>query len=310
MDEVEIIARKGRAQMRGNRRTIELHLQSLQAAEHEDGVVEIGCAIAVAAGAVTTQLCGDKGPDEIGGISQERRRQPRDLQHFETNTHVNLTPVDRMSSRALGTPSIRIPTPRRFFFIMTHELLHKRVAILAADGFEQVELTKPKEALEEAGATVSIISTNSDQIQGMHHADKGDSFDVDMPVNDAHADEFDALMIPGGLMNPDTLRSTPEALEFVRAFFRAGKPVAAICHAPWVLIDAGVVRGRRLTSWPAIQSDVKNAGGTWVDEEVVVDNGLVTSRRPDDIPAFNRKMIEEFAEGIHAKQSELAAHRH
>src|SRR5687768_5042417 len=192
---------------------------------------------------------------------------------------------------------------------MTHELLHKRVAILAADGFEQVELTKPKEALEEAGATVSIISTNSDQIQGMHHADKGDSFDVDMPVSDAHADEFDALMIPGGLMNPDTLRSAPEALEFVRAFFRAGKPVAAICHAPWVLIDAGVVRGRRLTSWPAIQSDVKNAGGTWVDEEVVVDNGLVTSRRPDDIPAFNRKMIEEFAEGIHAKQSELAAPR-
>jgi protease I len=192
---------------------------------------------------------------------------------------------------------------------MTHELLNKRVAVLAADGFEQVELTKPKEALEEAGASVSIVSPNRDKIQGMHHADKGDSFEVDLPVDDADPDEFDALLIPGGLMNPDTLRSTPKALEFVRAFFRTGKPVAAICHGPWVLIDAGVVRGRRLTSWPAIQTDVKNAGGTWVDEEVVVDNGLVTSRKPDDIPAFNRKMIEEFAEGIHARQSEVATHR-
>jgi protease I len=128
-------------------------------------------------------------------------------------------------------------------------------------------------------------------------------------LENADPAEFDALMIPGGLMNPDTLRSTPKALEFVRAFFRTGKPVAAICHAPWVLIDAGVVRGRRLTSWPAIQTDVKNAGATWVDEEVVVDNGLVTSRKPDDIPAFNRKMIEEFAEGIHARQREVATHR-
>jgi protease I len=136
----------------------------------------------------------------------------------------------------------------------------------------------------------------------MHHADKGDTFDVDIPLDDADPDEFDALLIPGGLMNPDTLRSTPKALEFVRAFFRTGKPVAAICHAPWVLIDAGVVMGRRLTSWPAIQTDVKNAGGNWVDEEVVVDNGLVTSRKPDDIPAFNRKMIEEFVEGVHAKR--------
>ncbi|HEX5177626.1 MAG TPA: type 1 glutamine amidotransferase domain-containing protein [Chthoniobacteraceae bacterium] len=192
---------------------------------------------------------------------------------------------------------------------MTHELLNKRVALLAADGFEQVEFTKPKEALEESGASVSVVSPNSDTVQGMHHADKGDSFDVDIPLDDANPDEFDALLIPGGLMNPDTLRSTPKALEFVRAFFRTGKPVAAICHGPWVLIDAGVVRGRRLTSWPAIQTDVKNAGGNWVDEEVVVDNGLVTSRKPDDIPAFNRKMIEEFAEGIHARQSEVAAHR-
>jgi protease I len=185
--------------------------------------------------------------------------------------------------------------------------LQKRVAILAADGFEQAELEKPKQALEEAGATVSIVSPNDDHIQGMNHADKGDSFDVDIPLKNAKPEEFDALMIPGGLMNPDTLRSTPAALEFTKAFFRAGKPVAAICHGPWVLIDAGVAKGRKLTSWPAIQTDVKNAGGEWVDEEVVVDCGLVTSRKPDDIPAFNRKMIEEFAEGKHGGQMKSAA---
>ena len=190
---------------------------------------------------------------------------------------------------------------------MNQPLLNKRIAILAADGFEQVELEKPKQALEEAGATVSIVSPASKTIQGMHHADKGDTFDVDVPLDNAKPEDFDALMIPGGLMNPDTLRSTPAALEFTRAFFDAGKPVAAICHAPWVLIDARVVRGRKMTSWPAIQTDVKNAGGNWVDEEVVVDSGLVTSRKPDDIPAFNRKMIEEFAEGFHARQR-AAAH--
>jgi protease I len=161
-------------------------------------------------------------------------------------------------------------------------------------------------ALEEAGATVSIVSPEGQQIQGMHHADKGDQFDVDIPLKNAKPNDFDALLIPGGLMNPDTLRSTAEALEFTRAFFLSGKPVAAICHGPWVLIDAGMVRGRRLTSWPAIQTDVRNAGGEWVDEEVVVDNGLVTSRKPADIPAFNRKMIEEFAEGIHAGQRHAA----
>jgi protease I len=191
---------------------------------------------------------------------------------------------------------------------MSHKLLNKRVAILAADGFEQVELQQPKEALEEAGATVSIVSLKEGQIQGMHHADKGDLFDVDLALKHAKAEEFDALLLPGGLMNPDTLRSTPAALEFTKAFFTAGKPVAAICHGPWVLIDAGLVRGRMLTSWPAIKTDVKNAGGNWVDQEVVVDNGLVTSRKPDDIPAFNRKMIEEFAEGVHARQRELATH--
>ncbi len=180
---------------------------------------------------------------------------------------------------------------------MARKLDGKKVAILVTDGFEQVELTKPREALDEAGAETKIVSLKSGKIQGMNHADKGDKFDVDLTLGEARPEEFDALMIPGGLMNPDDLRSNDDALEFTRHFFREGKPVAAICHGPWVLIDADVVRGRVLTSWPAIKTDVKNAGGKWVNEDVVVDNGLVTSRKPDDIPAFNKKMIEEFCEG-------------
>jgi protease I len=148
-----------------------------------------------------------------------------------------------------------------------------------------------------------VVSLKSGKIQGMNHADKGETVAVDLTLADAKPDDFDALMIPGGLMNPDTLRSTEEALEFVRHFFREGKPVAAICHAAWVLIDAGVVRGRTLTSWPAIKTDVRNAGGNWVDDDVVVDNGLVTSRKPDDIPAFNDKMVEEFGEARHTTTS-------
>jgi protease I len=182
---------------------------------------------------------------------------------------------------------------------MQQTLTGKKVAILVADGFEQVEMTKPREALKEAGAETKIVSPAPGQIQGMNHADKGDKFDVDIPLEKARAEDFDALMIPGGLMNPDQLRSTEEALEFVRHFFENAKPVAAICHAPWVLIDAGVVRGRTMTSWPAIKTDLRNAGANWVDKEVVVDNGLVTSRKPDDIPAFNEKMVEEFGEGKH-----------
>jgi protease I len=190
---------------------------------------------------------------------------------------------------------------------MADKLAGKKVAILVADGFEQIEMTKPREALEAAGAETKIVSPKSGQIQGMHHAEKGDKFDVDLTLDEARPEDFDALTIPGGLMNPDQLRSTPEALEFTRHFFREGKPVAAICHGPWVLIDAGVVRGRTLTSWPAIKTDVRNAGGNWVDEEVVVDNGLVTSRKPDDIPAFNEKMIEEFCEGKHAPKREAVS---
>lgn len=183
---------------------------------------------------------------------------------------------------------------------MSNPLLNKRIAILAADGFEQAELEQPMIALEEAGATVSIVSPKAGQIQGMNHAEKGDKFDVDLPLKNARPAEFDGLLIPGGLMNPDELRSTPEAVSFARAFAESGKPIAAICHGPWVLIEAGIAKGRKLTSWPAIQTDLRNAGANWVDQEVVVDQGLVTSRKPDDIPAFNEKMIEEFAEGRHA----------
>jgi protease I len=189
---------------------------------------------------------------------------------------------------------------RESFDVMNTPILNKRVAILATDGFEQAELEEPMQALEMAGATVSIVSPKPVKIQGMKHADKGDQFEVDVPLENANPEDFDALMLPGGLMNPDELRSTPEAVSFVRAFADAGKPIAAICHAPWILIEAGLVKGRRLTSWPAIQTDVKNAGGNWVDEEVVVDQGLVTSRKPADIPAFNLKVIEEIAEGRHA----------
>jgi protease I len=190
---------------------------------------------------------------------------------------------------------------------MARKLDGKKVAILVTDGFEQVEMTKPREALDEAGAETKIVSLKPGKIQGMHHADKSDKFDVDLTLNEARPEEFDALLIPGGLMNPDALRSNDDALEFTRHFFREGKPVAAICHGPWVLIDAGVVRGRTLTSWPAIKNDVKNAGGKWVNEEVVVDNGLVTSRKPDDIPAFNKKMIEEFCEGRHEAMATVAS---
>jgi len=183
---------------------------------------------------------------------------------------------------------------------MKTKLSHKTVAILAADGFEQAELAGPREALEAAGATPRIVSLKAGKIQGMRHMEKGDPFPVDLTLDDARPDDFDALVIPGGLYNPDTLRSTPAAVAFVKAFAEAGKPIAAICHGPWLLAEAGLAKGRTLTSWPAIQTDLRNAGAKWVDEEVVVDQGIVTSRKPDDIPAFNRKMVEEIAEGRHA----------
>ena len=179
----------------------------------------------------------------------------------------------------------------------------KRIAILATEGFEQSELEKPREALDEAGATTEIISPQEGSIRAWDEDEFGDSFDVDCALEDADPEDYDGLLLPGGVMNPDKLRLEPKAVEFVRAFFAAGKPVAAICHGPQLLIEADVVRGRKLTSYPSVKKDLLNAGAQWVDQQVIVDNGLVTSRKPDDIPAFNRKMIEEFAEGRHAGQT-------
>jgi protease I len=178
----------------------------------------------------------------------------------------------------------------------------KRVAILATDGFEQSELTDPRKALKEAGAQADIISLTNKPIKGWKHTGWGDSFDVTATVDEVEASDFDALLLPGGVMNPDKLRANEQAVKFVKAFFEQGKPVAAICHGPQTLIDAGVVKGRSMTSYNSIKSDLINAGAKWVDQEVVVDHGLVTSRQPSDIPAFNRKMIEEFAEGLHEEQ--------
>lgn len=171
----------------------------------------------------------------------------------------------------------------------------KKVAILVANGFEQVELTEPKKALDKAGARTQIVSPEKGKVKGWQHTEWGDEMPVDVPLGQARADEFDALLLPGGVMNPDHLRRNPEALRFVKAFFDAGKPVAAICHGPWTLIDAGVAHGRKMTSYETIQTDLKNAGVHWVDQEVVVDGNLVTSRKPDDIPAFNRAIVELFA---------------
>ncbi len=180
---------------------------------------------------------------------------------------------------------------------MTSELNGKRVAILVADGFEQVEMTEPRKALQEAGAKADLISPAEGHVQGWNHHDKGDTFPVDVELDAANSMDYDALLLPGGALNPDKLRTIPEAVNFVRTFFEAGKPVAAICHGPWMLVEADVVRGRTVTSWPSVKTDLRNAGAKWVDTAVVTDHGLVTSRKPEDIPIFNRKMIEEFAQG-------------
>lgn len=175
----------------------------------------------------------------------------------------------------------------------------KKVAIVSADGFEQSELFEPKKALEDAGAKVHVISMKDGKIKGWDKTDWGKSIDVDATFDDASPDEFDALMLPGGVINPDKLRMNAKAVRFVQAFVDAGKPIAAICHGPQTLIETGIVQGRTMTSWPSLKTDLINAGAEWVDQEVVADQGLVTSRKPDDIPAFNKKMIEEFAEGLH-----------
>jgi len=178
----------------------------------------------------------------------------------------------------------------------------KHIAIIATDMVEQVELVEPRKALENAGAKTELLSIKPGKIQGFNHFDKADEHEVDKLVEEADASDYDALLIPGGVGNPDQLRADENVVQFTRDFFEQGKPVAAICHGPWVLVEAGVVKGRKVTSWPSLQTDIRNAGGNWVDEQVVVDQGLVTSRKPDDIPAFNDKMIEEFAEGVHARR--------
>jgi protease I len=189
---------------------------------------------------------------------------------------------------------------------MGTELRGKRIAFLATDGVEQVELTEPWNAVDQAGGRAELISLKDGEIQGFDHHDKADAFPVDKTVAEADAADYDALVLPGGVINPDILRTDRGAMAFVEAFFEQGKPVGAICHGPWSLVETGMVKGRTVTSWPSLRTDIENAGGRWVDEEIVIDRGLFTSRKPDDLPAFCAKLVEETAEGVHAEQREAA----
>ena len=182
---------------------------------------------------------------------------------------------------------------------MARQLDGRRVAFLATDGVEEVEYTQPRTAVEEAGARVDLVSIKSGRIQAVRHMDKSDTYPVDRTVDECSPDEYDALVLPGGVANPDHLRADPGAVAFVKGFVEAGKPIGAICHGPWTLVEADAVRGRTMTSWPSLRTDIRNAGGTWVDEVVHTENGLVTSRKPDDLPQFCKKIVEEFAEGRH-----------
>ncbi len=211
---------------------------------------------------------------------------------------LNIESLGRRLGMMIFATAMVAPTPARPASRVepdSQSLKGKRVAILVTDGFEQSELVQPRKALDEAGAKTTLVSPQAGQVRGWRNTDWGDRFNVDVVLDEAKLDQFDALVLPGGVFNPDKLRTLPKAVAFVRGFIDASKPVAAICHGPWTLVEADAVRGRRLTSWPSLKTDIKNAGGTWEDAEVVVDKGLVTSRKPDDIPAFNRRMIEEFA---------------
>jgi protease I len=190
---------------------------------------------------------------------------------------------------------------------MADELQGRTIAFLVAhEGTEQVELTEPWKAVAQAGGTPKLVSNAKEKIQAFNHLDKADTFPVDVPVAQANPDDFDALVLPGGVANPDILRTIPEAVSFAKSFFTAGKPVGVICHGPWTLIEADVVRGRTITSWPSVRTDLRNAGANWVDQEVVTEEGLVSSRKPADLPAFCAKIVEEFAEGKHEGQRQSA----
>jgi protease I len=187
---------------------------------------------------------------------------------------------------------------------MAGELQGKKVAFLFTHGVEQVEYTEPRKAVDNAGAEAHVVSLEAGKVQGFNHLDKGDTFEADIAVRDANAADYDGLVIPGGVANPDFMRVDPDAVRFVRSFFDAGKPIASICHGPWMLVEADVVRGRTVTSWPSLKTDIRNAGGTWLDEQVHTEDGIVTSRKPDDLPAFCAKLIEEFAEGVHRARAQ------
>lgn len=187
--------------------------------------------------------------------------------------------------------------------MVAETLAGKNVAFLMTDGVEQVEYTAPRDAVKDAGAIATLVSPKSDAVQGFNHVDKADTFRVDQPLSAANAGDFDALVLPGGVINGDAMRLDEQAQAFVRSFFEQHKPIGVICHGGWILIDSGVIDGRTLTSWPTLQSDLRNAGATWVDEEVHVDNGLVSSRKPDDLPAFTSKLVEEIAQGLHEHQT-------
>jgi protease I len=206
-----------------------------------------------------------------------------------------------------GNPEIYLLRAIRRERTVASELQGKKIAFLGApEGAEQVELTEPWKAVKDAGGTPELLSTDSGEVQAFNHLDKGDTFPVDRVVSEASVDEYDALVLPGGVANPDFLRMDQDAVGFVRGFFEQGKPVGVICHGPWTLVEAGVLGGRMITSWPSLQTDIRNAGGAWVDEEVVTDEGLVSSRKPDDLPAFCAKIVEEFAEGVHEEQKQSA----